>query len=61
MNKSIFWIFASAFAISCAGIAKNDLQKQLPSVDDRFIYTDKNGEFQIKSSTAYDKKTKTFS
>lgn len=60
MNKSLSLILTFFLIISCGGISKSNMQEQLPSIDDRFTYTDKNGEFQIKSSTGFDKKTKTF-
>lgn len=61
MNKKSFCILlmASALLASCAGAQKNNLKKNLVREEERFTYSDKNGEFLVKLSSGFNKKENT--
>ena len=59
MNKIIIFILLTSLT-SCAGSVQKKIEESLDDHEDSFNYTDKNGQFMAKSSSAYDKKKKTF-
>ena len=58
-NKTLFILFLLTF-VSCSGMGQKKIEAQLINNEDSFNYTDKNGQFLVKSASGYDKKKKTF-
>jgi hypothetical protein len=59
MNKCILIFILSVLTTSCAG-SKTHLKKELIRGEERFSYTDKNGQFLVKLSSGFNKKENTF-
>ena len=61
MNSRVLIICASIFIFSaCSGMTQKKLEASLASSEDSYNYTDKNGEYVVKSASAFDKKKRTF-
>ena len=61
MNKTYFFLFIVTFLVtSCGSSSRKNIESKLPTLDDSFRYTDKNGQFNIKISSVFDKKNKSF-
>lgn len=62
MSKTTILLIASLFALSsCGGMAKKTALEGLPSTEETFNYTDKNGQYSIRVSSGLDKTNKNFS
>jgi hypothetical protein len=48
------------FVSSCSGISQKKIEESLKTGGDSFNYTDKNGQYIVKSSSGYDKKKKIY-
>lgn len=61
MNRSCLCIVILLFTLaSCGGMSAKKAVEQLKPVEDTFNYTDKNGQYTVKSSSGYDKKNKSY-
>lgn len=61
MNKQLLFIFMSGLIFTaCGGVSSKKITESLQSHEDSFNYSDKNGQYTAKSSSGFDKKTKTF-
>ncbi|MBC7712381.1 MAG: hypothetical protein H7177_03530 [Rhizobacter sp.] len=59
-NKTLVIFFSTFVLSSCSGMGQKKVAEQLKGNEDSFNYTDKNGQFTVKSASGYDKKNKTF-
>lgn len=60
MNKAIILFGLCFFISSCAGTKSTHLKKELIRGEERFSYTDKNGQFLVKLSSGFNKKENNF-
>ncbi|MBC7429643.1 MAG: hypothetical protein H7336_13580 [Bacteriovorax sp.] len=61
MNKFFLSVFLLLIILSsCSGMRQKKVEEQLKGNEDSFNYTDKNGQFLVKSASGYDKKNKAF-
>ena len=61
MSRRILILFiVSIGLVSCAGSSKKNIGASLQATEDAFRYTDKNGQFNIKMSSGFDKKNNSF-
>lgn len=60
MNKSLPFFFLIFLVISCASHKNTHLRKELIREEERFSYTDKNGQFLVKLSSGFNKKENAF-
>jgi hypothetical protein len=64
MNRSFLFIAMASFAIvlsSCSSTKRgNELKKVLARSPEKFTYTDKNGQFMVRMTNGFNKKTNTF-
>jgi hypothetical protein len=59
MNKCVA-LFLLCFSISSCASKHGHLKKELVRAEERFSYTDKNGQFMVKLSSGFNKKENTF-
>ncbi|MBC7537187.1 MAG: hypothetical protein H7281_00075 [Bacteriovorax sp.] len=60
MNKGVLLLILCFLATSCASNRNTHLKKELVRGEERFSYTDKNGQFLVKLSSGFNKKENTF-
>lgn len=60
MNRCVLFLILCFLVTSCASIRNTHLKKELVRGEERFSYTDKNGQFVVKLSSGFNKKENTF-
>lgn len=60
MNKSILLITTLLLLTSCGGMSAKDGKASLANHEDQFNYTDKNGQYVVRTSSGLDKQGKSF-
>jgi hypothetical protein len=60
MNNGVLLLILCFLATSCASNRNTHLKKELVRGEERFSYTDKNGQFLVKLSSGFNKKENTF-
>jgi hypothetical protein len=60
MNKLLFFAIALLTLVSCSSTDPSNIKKELGHKEEKYSYSDKNGQFMLRSMAGFNKKEKSF-